>query len=294
MNPLIKVGVCVAYDWHLLQFAIPLFYNDADRIVLSVDKDRISWANQIFDFDERKFTTMIKELDPGKKITIVAENFHQFSSPMENEVYQRNYMATVLEKGGWHIQLDCDEYFLEFPAFVKFLKKLDESRSGLANICCPLVTLYKQIPEGYLYIDASPGTREYIQIASRNPEYIYGRRNGHFNIYTNFLILHQSWARTEHEVIQKLKNWGHKNDFDGVKYLNQWKSVDRTNYENLKNFHPIQADVWRGLRLLEGSTLEECLKNISTIQFKPLSSLSLAIRNSKTLSRVRHLLNRFK
>src|SRR5687768_9620496 len=107
MNRLIKVGICVAYDWHLLQFAIPLFYNDVDRIVLSVDSHRISWANQIFDFDEEKFREMIKTLDPGKKVSIVEDNFHLHSSPMENEVYQRNYMATILEKGGWHIQLDC-------------------------------------------------------------------------------------------------------------------------------------------------------------------------------------------
>ena len=60
---LIKIGFCVAYDWHLLRYSLPLIYDHADYICLSIDKDRISWAGEKFSFDENSFKSFVQAID---------------------------------------------------------------------------------------------------------------------------------------------------------------------------------------------------------------------------------------
>jgi hypothetical protein len=289
---LVKVGMCVAYDWHLLEFALPAIYAEADLILLSIDRDRVSWANQKFSMNDEKFYSFVKNFDPVGKIRILEENFHPYESPMQNEVYQRNRMAEIMGKDGWHVQLDCDEYFLDFASFVSFLRGRGEGPSRPVNICCPLITLYKKVDDGFLYVRSTPASREYLPTATRHPEYEYGRRNGHFNIYTNFIILHQSWARTDEEVLQKLANWGHKNDFDGGKYFQLWKSTTKSNFEQLKDFHPMEAWRWPGLGLIQGESVAYAIRSISSIEFKPLSGINLWMKNSRIVGKLKQLMGK--
>jgi len=211
---------------------------------------------------------------------------------MENEVYQRNRMAELMGREGWHIQLDCDEYFLDFASFVRYLRGRGGENSRPVNICCPLITLYKRVHEGFLYVRSTPKTREYLPTATRHPEYEYGRRNGHFNVYTNFIILHQSWARDEEEVLLKLANWGHKNDFDGEKYFQLWKGTTKSNFELVKDFHPMQPWRWPTLALLGGQSVPECIRAISTIDFEPLSGIHLWMKNSRVVGKLKQLMGR--
>ncbi len=217
----IKIGICVAYDWPLLANALPLVYAEADLIVLSVDVDRKSWSGKPFAWDEGAFRSLISSIDTGNKISVIEEDFHLASmTPMENEVRQRNIMASHMKPGGWHIQIDSDEYFVNFGAFTGYLKSLRVNDRRAINVCCSLITLFKQLPEGFLYVaPESKSNLEFIQIATRHPVYMYGRRNGHFNIYTNFQIVHQSWARSEAEILQKLGNWGHRDDVDASRFF---------------------------------------------------------------------------
>jgi len=43
-DKIIKVGFCVAYDWHLLRNSLPLIYPHADMICLSLDKNSRAWG----------------------------------------------------------------------------------------------------------------------------------------------------------------------------------------------------------------------------------------------------------
>ena len=145
----IKVGFCVAYDWHFLEYAIPQIYTQADLICLSIDVNRTSWGGNEFEFDEEGFKNLINRLDTSHKIKVYRDNFSLPElSPMQNEVRQRNKIAEFMGKGGWHIQLDADEYFLDFGKFVSFLHSSKFTRP--VNICCPLYILFKQINSGYL------------------------------------------------------------------------------------------------------------------------------------------------
>jgi hypothetical protein len=211
-------------------------------------------------------------------------------TPPENEIYQRRKMAEFLGPGGWHIQLDCDEYFLDFGGFVKYLHKLDFGPIDEINICCPVLTLFRQTRNGFLYVDpVRSDNLEFFQIASQRPTYHYGRRNGFFNIYTNFTIIHQSWARTPEEIKTKLSNWGHKNDFDQAQFYACWSGLDDDNFHSLKDFHPITPSLWPKLAFAKGQTVPEFTRLFDQRTFVLLSRFELILKNSRFFSRVKSL-----
>lgn len=290
----IKLSFCVAYDWCFLQYSLPLVYKEADEICLAIDIDRISWAGNQFEFDEEGFHNLIADIDTEKKIKIYQDNFHlENLSPMENEIRQRKLMAEFLGSEGWHLQLDSDEYFLNFQGFVKYLKKLKPRRP--INISCPWITLYKRIDEGFLMVNPKKFSNvEFIPIATNIPHYEHGRRNGYFNHYTNFAILHQSWARSKEEVWQKLNNWGHRYDSDINAYFKMWDDASIENYKEYSNFNQVNPENWPSLDLLplgkDQSIVELIQSNISLpINIK---NLELRKKNSIWVSRFHHLIRK--
>jgi len=288
---MINVGFCIAYDWNLLRYSLPLIYKEADRICFSVDKDKISWSGNRYNWDEEGFRTLIDEFDTEGKITVLEEDYHLSElSPMENEVRQRNLIAKFIGTKGWHIQLDTDEYFIDFPGFVKYLKSKHFSRP--VNICCPWITLFKKVDQGYLWIKNDDlDNQDIIAIATNSPEYQFGRRNGNFNIVTNYTLLHQSWARESDEIAEKLKNWGHTNDFELQNYFNFWKTLTEDNYQQIRDFHPIQEQRWQKLEFQEGRTIPYL---INTFRENPpiiFPRFKLWLLNSIWISRARKLLN---
>lgn len=288
---MIKVGFCVAYDWYFLKNAIPMIYESADTICLSIDAERKSWVGNPFTFDETGFKEILKELDKDNKIKILEADFHLPDlAPMQNEVRQRKMMADFMGQGGWHIQLDADEYFLDFKGFTKYLKTLKFSRP--TNVCCPWITLYKQVEEGFLMVQPEKFRQiEFIPIATNQPHYEYGRRNGYFNHYSPFPILHQSWARTPEEVWQKLSNWGHRFDADIEQHFALWKNASINNYTTYRNFNQNVPDVWPKLELLKVKNNEiKSLLHSDVIIPLELPPVSLMLKNSIWVSRINKVL----
>lgn len=287
---MIKLGYCVAYDWELLRYSIPKIYEHCDVICLSIDKNRQSWTGERFSWDEKEFRNLLTEIDPENKIKVYEDAFYNPALlPMQNEVAQRNKIARFLGDGGWHIQLDTDEYFLNFKGFVTYLKEFKSNRK--VNICCPMINLYKFIPEGVLWIRPFHFEEvEYFPIATQNPAYQYGRRNGDFNIFTEFSILHQSWARSEYEMEEKLKNWGHAKDFDIEKYFELWKNANVDTYSSYVNFHHLHPSTWPALELKKMTSNSAVLLHSEQADFPlPISSSDLKKKNSIWLSRARKL-----
>ena len=292
MSIMIKVGYCVAYDWDMLQYSIPRIYEHADIICLSVDKHRQSWSGESFSWDEQGFKKMIKELDSSNKIKVYEDVFFNPDLlPMQNEVAQRNKIAKFLGEGGWHVQLDADEYFVDFKSFTEYLKKFRSKRK--VNICCPMINLYKQLPEGMLWIKPNVFKEvEYFAIATQHPNYEYGRRNGNFDIFTKFPILHQSWARAEREISEKLNNWGHAKDFDVNKYFSLWKDAQISNFSTYKDFHHLHPATWPGLELKPGvSTISDLMEHTFSDFKLPITSWNLRKANSIWYSRLNKLVN---
>ncbi len=289
MHELLKIGFTVAYDWKYLETSLPLVYDYADKICLSVDEANISWAGTPYLFNNDEFIQFIQQIDTQKKIIIYRDNFHLSElSPMQNEVRQRNLMAENLGKGGWHMQLDADEYVLEMGNIKTFLTKNKKLFLGKdINICLPLLILFKKNKKSLHLINSSS---EWCPIITNNPHYEHGRRNGYFNYKLNKLVLHQSWARSEEEILQKIKNWGHKNDFDTNKFYQNWKNLDDTNYQEWNNFHPIEPKIWKNLIKIEG-TIHDLMNNKKIIhEINKQNTFILKLNNSRIFSKLKQLI----
>lgn len=286
----IKVGFCVSYDWKLLTKSLPLIYPYADSICLSVDINRRSWSGEPYIFDESAFRAFVSAIDLDGKITVYEDNFYDPAlSAIDNDSRQRRLMSEFMGAGGWHIQIDSDEYFLDFPGFVEYLKTLDRSRlksSKPVNICCRLVSVFKKLDSGYLVMDNSQGKWETSPLATRHPEYLYARVNSHFNIVSPYIVLHETWSRSREELVQKLDSWGHINDFHRESYLKLWDAIDDNNYHFVKDFHPIQRGVWMRLAFFKASSMSELMKNVSESNLIKSNKLHLRFRNSRWRNRL--------
>jgi len=295
-KPVFKVGFCVAYDWELLKKSVPRVYEYADTICFSIDKKRKSWSGLPYDFNESAFQEFLSTIDPDKKIQVYEDDFSLPElSPIENDNRQRNLMAKQLGEGGWHIQIDSDEYFLNFKGFREYLQRINPNPNPKGNekpinVCCNWISLVKKIEEGYIYIDIDERqVYENMPFATNRPEYHNARRNGFFNHLSPFFVLHETWARGEEELLKKISSWGHDNDFiDKESFFRLWQVLDAYNCRFIKDFHPLQGEVWPTLGYCEGRNIEEFLKNFEVPEF-PLSKFQLALKNNRNMARFKSI-----
>lgn len=296
MKENIKVGFCVAYDWPLLKKSLPRVYESADIICLSLDAGRTSWSGTPFDFDSEAFYNWVSHIDKDKKIKIYEDNFYRSNySPIENDNYQRKKMAEYLGTGGWHIQIDADEYFLDFGNFVKYLDSLIQQPTGLEkpiNVSCNWVSLIKKTDRGYIYVKNRSNKYETVPFATTRPEYLNARVNSHFNHISPFFVLHETWARGEEQLWQKINSWGHDNDFGSKKsYFNLWKALDENNFYYIKNFHPLEPPVWQQLGFIPETEIEKAIHWLELNGGLHIDGRHLKYRNSRFLQSLKQHLN---
>jgi len=286
----IKCGFCVAYDWELLANSIPPIYKYCNTIVIAVDQNCISWNGTSFQFDEDRFYLFIKSIDPENKIKIYREIFFiPDLSPAQNEIRQRNLLADYMGKGGWHLQIDSDEYILNPELLFNTIDSFRNS-TGKVTIRCQWITLFKYDSEGFFIVKNNPLHREFVAFATNDPLYVYGRNNGCSNYYTNCLILHQSWARSEDEIVKKIDSWGHTKDVDFTSFKNGWLLLNIGNYKSYKNLHPLKPAMWQSLERVEADSIQSLIKRSDWGRFK-MASISLGLKNSKVLAKIRQTLN---
>jgi hypothetical protein len=246
----IKVGFLVSYDYKFLKISLPLIYSYADQIFLAVDIDGKTWSGNELNIDE-SFWQWISDIDSLNKITVYKDQFYLPElTPMQCDTRERNMLGRKMGDGGWHVQIDSDEYFVDFEGFSTQLRNYYPTEP--VTIQCSVATLFKQLPSAYLIIGDSV---EKLSFATNNPNYELARTNTSENEVLNWndLVVHQSWARSEDEIRQKLSNWSHKHDFNTESLFNLWNAIDEDNYHCLRNFHPLLAEEWPKLMLSEGS-----------------------------------------
>lgn len=262
---IVKVGYLISYDYEYLKYSLPLVYanNKVQEIILVIDKYRLTWSGNKFEIPD-DFFKWIKEIDVQHKIKILEDAFCNTElSPMINETVERNYLYSQMGKCDWYIQLDCDEYFVNFESFINELEKIYLDKNKVLNqisVTVRFANLFKKIEKGFLVI--SP-IRENCWVATSNPICYYGRVNeDNEKIEVDTILVHQSWARDETEIRQKINNWGHKNDFNSDSYFKLWQSLDEHNYKYIQNFHPLKNndEIWNELKLLSIDTIDALLQ----------------------------------
>lgn len=266
----IQVGFLVSYDYELLKNAIPLVYDEADTIFLAVDINRKTWTGGDVHIDQT-FFDWITEFDNDKKIVIYEDDFCRTDlTTMQCEVRERKMMAEKMGVGNWMIQLDADEYFVNFKKFVDFLRSknhlLNDPEKSKVQICPFHVSLYKKVDTGYLYVDEATKT----VVATNYPDYRVGRKTKGKVIYTNSLILHECLSRTREDLVTKLKNWGHNIDIDFDGFMKKWDSVNESNYKTINNFFFLEPEKWKNLDFIKGKNFEELFKNFKEQKEKGL------------------------
>lgn len=260
---MIKVSYLVSYDYQMFFTSVKQLYNYVDKIVVAIDSERKTWSGNTFHIPE-SFFNEVKEFDVKNKIQFYFDEFYLAElTPMENETRERNMTLAKLGRG-WKIQLDVDEYVYEFHTVVKYLKKywFLTLFPKFTPLCLKgkLVTLYRELPDGYLYIE---NNEQFPFITNQNNN-THTRNNSKIrNFQTNIKVIHQSWARSEDDILIKIKNWGHRDDFDTMKYFQFWRSLNSNNFKDIVNFHPISPEVWNKISYLPCNDIHEFIREYS-------------------------------
>lgn len=277
----VNVGILVSYDYEYIKISLPLIYEAADSITLAIDENYRTWTGNDFNIDPA-FFEWIEQFDSKNKINIYRDNFHiPELNAVENDTRERNMLAKKMGEG-WNIQIDADEYFIDFEGFVNHLKTNKFIQKKPTQICAFWITMYKKLDDGVLYVK----NPESFYIGSNDPEYKRCRNSTEqIKVYVPFLAMHQSWARDIEELEHKLKNWGHRDDFDVDAYLEFYKSLNKENFSQHRSFHPMNKKWWKELAFCPGNTMAEVIENLK----KNLPEIDTTYMAKKNLGqRIKH------
>ncbi|WP_394676575.1 hypothetical protein [uncultured Sphingobacterium sp.] len=262
---LIKIGYLLSYDYQYIIPSIKQVYTEADCITISYDINKRTWTGNYFEIPESTFEE-IRKLDTDHKIHFYADDFYVAGqAPLISETRQRNMLAQAMGKGGWHIQLDSDEYPYDFKKLTTFLRRnrflLKQPDKTPVTFRVKLIVLFKKTTDGFFII--SP-YNELCSLVTNLPFYSKARATQNTKEYIlNYYVIHQSWARENSEIQQKINNWGHVNDFDTIEFYRSWDKLSAENYENYLDFHPLPACSWEKLDFFPASNLDNFIKSIN-------------------------------
>lgn len=265
----IHIGFLLSYDYEKLKNSIPPVYEEADKIFIAVDHENRTWSGQKYYIDE-SFFTWLKKFDKDNKIEIYKDDFYVPEiSAIENDNRERHMLSLKMGIGNWLIQIDSDEYFLDFKKFVKELRTydyyLDNPEKDQIQIAAFLINMYKYTDDGLLFVKKP--TR--VLAATNYPSYIVARHTRQRIIYTPNILWHETLARDEKEIEFKLKNWGHNVDVDIEKFMDKWKSVNKSNYKTMEGFFYMNPKKWRKLEFVDGKSIKEVSDNLDAKKFLP-------------------------
>ncbi|TRX13476.1 hypothetical protein [Flavobacterium gawalongense] len=283
----INVSYLLSYDYGLFITSVKQLYDHVDKIVVAIDSERKTWSGNIFQIPE-SFFEEVKRFDIKNKIEFYFDIFYLPElSPIECDTRERNLVSKKMGKG-WLIQIDVDEYVYDFKKIVKYLKchwyLLIFPKLTPIVFRAKWITLFKQLPQGFLYID----NNETFPLITNIPYYDYCRENKKNRNHQTFLaVIHQSWARSDDEILMKMKNWGHRDDFDIIKYYEFWKSINLENYKNYKNFHPVAPEVWNELHFLKSNSIDDFIEKYASHNFQNLFYIEAKVKFKAIFNKLR-------
>lgn len=274
----IHVGFLLSYDYIKLKNSIPPVYKMADRIFIAIDSAFLTWSGQIFEVDSH-FFEWLKEFDVDDKIELYYDNFYVPElSAIENDNRERHMLSLKMGIGNWLIQVDSDEYFINFDNFVKNLRKydhyLDNPEKTKIQFAGFLINMYKYSDGGVFFVEKP--TR--VLAATNYPNYKVARQTKQRIIYTPNILWHETLARNEKDIEFKLMNWGHNVDVDVEKFMEKWRSVNISNYQTLRGFFYMNPKKWKKLQFVKGDNIEEVSRNLDANKYLP-SSFYISYKN---------------
>ena len=216
------------------------------------------------------FFDWLHAFDKAGKINIYRDDFYDPAlSPMENEVRERKSLAARMGIGNWIIQLDSDEYFVDFKRFAEELKLrntyLDRPEQNQVQIAGYYINLYKYTGDGLLYV-SKPRNQKF---ATNYPDYVTGRNTRQRVIYIPNLVIHECLSRSEEEIRTKFNNWGHSHQVNTEAFLEKWRKIDQSNYHRFEDLFYLEPEKWKKLSYVKGKSLEEIIDNLDHRKLMP-------------------------
>jgi len=272
----IRVGFLMSYDYKLLKNSIPLVYKEADSITIALDENLRTWSGGHFEVDD-SFFLWLKSFDTENKISIYKDNFYDPDlNAMENEVKERKMLASKMGIGNWLIQIDSDEYFVDFKKFTDELKLrnkyLNNPEKNQIQIAGYYVNLYKYTEDGILYVSEARNQK----FATNYPSYSTGRNTNKQVIYVPSLVIHECLSRSEEEIRTKFSNWGHSHQVDKESFLSKWRKINQSNYKEFENLFYLEPEKWKKLSYVKGSSISEISRNLDYKELNPSRSYLLS------------------
>ena len=274
----IHVGFLLSYDYEKLKLSIPSVYRSADRIFIAEDINKNTWTGNKFSVDE-DFYKWLEKFDVDNKIEIYRDNFYiPHLSGIQNDTRERHLLSQKMGIGNWLIQVDSDEYFLDFDSFVTQLRKydsyLDNPKKTPIQISGFHVDIYKYLDDGLLYVKDTCK----VLVATNYPNYKLARQSRERVIYVNSLIFHESLARTENELELKLKNWGHSHEVNN-EFMNKWKRANKDNYNEIKNVFYLNPKQWGSIGYIKTKNIEGLKNHLNEIEIRKITSFFIFSKN---------------
>lgn len=274
----IHVGFLLSYDYEKLKNSIPSVYQSADRIFIAEDINKNTWTGNKFNVEET-FYQWLEKFDIDNKIEIYRDNFYiPDLSGIQNDTRERHLLSLKMGVGNWLIQVDSDEYFLDFENFVKQLRKydyyLDNPKENPIQISGFHVDIYKYLDDGLLYVKDTCK----VLVATNYPNYKLARQSRERVIYVNSLIFHESLARTEKELEFKLKNWGHSHELND-EFMNKWKRANKDNYNEIKDVFYLNPKQWSSIGYIKTKNIEELKNHLNEIEIRKITPFFIFSKN---------------
>ncbi|WP_256010778.1 hypothetical protein [Desertivirga xinjiangensis] len=263
----IKAGFLVSYDYEYLKTSLPIVYPYIEEIFLCLDLKRRTWSGEIFTISDT-FWSWLDQLDIEKKIVIYEDDFYIENVPViELDTRERQMLSARMGDCDWFMQIDSDEYFVDFP---ELLRKLNNYEPGEpVSINCKVIPMYKQTEDGFIIVSEAA---DYLPFITNSPVYTYARySSGLKQVFWDDRVVHQSWARRSAEIKAKLNNWGHKDDFNTESYYNLWDAIDDHNYVYVRNFHPLDQVSWPKLELFKQRSIEDLIELLKQTYHNPVT-----------------------
>lgn len=256
----------ISYDAEYLPDSIRTYYDYVDEIVLGLDKDRISWSNNRFKFDESKLWNDLQIIDGDNKISIIEDNFHRSRVPIENDTHERNFLKSKCEYD-WVFSFDADEmlvnakeFFIDFCPIVQDYKDVE--------LMFTWYMLYKEFEDEFLIIADESNNHAFkkeIQgfTADRDLHtFTYCRwTNSTKKILSPLGIKHFSFCRSQDQLDAKINNFGHSEESKRDPFYEVQKRVNRDNYYTFSNIKTIpNGPQWPSLKLVSKSEIDHFLQ----------------------------------
>lgn len=250
----------ISYDSEYLPSSIKTYYNYVDEIVLGLDKDRISWTGNKIKFDEAKLWSELSQIDGDNKITIVEDNFHRSSIPIENDNHERNFLKEQCSND-WVFSFDADEQLINAKDF--FTKFCPIVETYDFDLMFYWILPYKRVENDSILVISNsdrkslPNNEVQGFATQKENTFTYCRwTNNKKIIQSPLAILHWSFCRPDSDLDLKINNFGHSIESKQDPFYSIRKKVTLENYKDLQNFKTSNmGPQWEALKLVKEKDL---------------------------------------